>query len=207
VRTIHDSVSGRGGWLGSENIALILRCGRTDGHIATDLFGQKTQFVQDPPRRLEKAESEVKTAADSWFFAEFVGPLEGKRPEVNARNVGELRTLCFRFGFEELLSALEAFDAAPLHESLSSIHNKSSRGVRDVEERNPQPERDVNFLQQELGELRGANSRLSAKNRVQKQEKDALHKRSDELVALLAQAPLKSDDVTKHILQEFQAVR
>jgi hypothetical protein len=34
-------------------------------------------------------------------------------PEVNRRNIDDLRALCSEFGVEELLAALEAFDAAP----------------------------------------------------------------------------------------------
>jgi regulator of replication initiation timing len=140
-------------------------------------------------------------------FAELVGALEGKRSEVNTRTIDDLRALWSKCSFEEFLSALEAFDAAPPHAGVSSIHDKFRRRVRDVEEKNLQLERDVGVLQQAVGNLRRAISRLADENMAQQQEKDALYKQHDELVGRFAQAQSKSGDAVKRILQEIRTSR
>jgi hypothetical protein len=63
------------------------------------------------------------------------------------------------------------------------------------------------LLKQEVADLRGANSRFAVGNRAQKNETDALHKRSDELAARFGQAQSRSDDTITRILQEFETLR
>jgi FtsZ-binding cell division protein ZapB len=153
--------------------------------------------------RLEGTEYDVKTAADSRFFTEFVGALKWGRPEDNACNIDDLRPLCSEFGFEELLSTLDGSDAAPLDTGISSIHDESRRRVRDVEEKNLQFERDFGFLQQEVGDLHEVNLGLAAENSAQKQEKDALRKRPDESVPQFTPGQSRSDAAIKLLFQEF----
>jgi hypothetical protein len=84
---------------------------------------------------LKETEYEVKATADSPAVAEFVGTLEERLFELNPHNIDDLRTLCSEFGFEELLSALKAFDAPLPRESISSIDDETRRRGRKVEEK------------------------------------------------------------------------
>jgi hypothetical protein len=52
-----------------------------------------------------------------------------------------------------------------------------------------------------------ANSGLEIENRAEKQEKDTLHKRDDELGARFALGQSRSGDAIKPILPEFAAFR
>jgi hypothetical protein len=60
---------------------------RIDCASATDLLRQQMRFFQDHPSILEETKYAVEAAGDSQVFAEFVGALEGKRPEINTRNI------------------------------------------------------------------------------------------------------------------------
>jgi hypothetical protein len=91
-----------------------LQIGASDGSVATDVFGEKAQFFQNHPSRLEETEHQVKTTANSHVSAEFVGALQGRRPEDKMCNIGGLQAFRSEFGFEELFSTLDSFDAAPL---------------------------------------------------------------------------------------------
>jgi hypothetical protein len=75
--------------------------------------------------------------------------LERGQLGIKMHNIDGLRALCSEFGFAELLSALEAFDAAPPHAGVWSIEDESRRRIHDV-----------GLLQQEVGDFRRANSRL-----------------------------------------------
>jgi regulator of replication initiation timing len=192
------------------NGVLILRCDASDRSFSTDLLQQTTQLFQDHRRKLEETEYEVETAVHSRFFAEFIGAVEGRRPETNMRNIDGFRTLCSEFSFEELLAALaalEAFDAPLLHAGVSWIEGESDSRVHDVEEKNQQLECDVGFLQQEVSDLGQVHSGDATENKAQKQENDALRKRHDELVAWFALAHSISKDAIRGILQEFEASR
>jgi hypothetical protein len=198
------SGSGRDGQPCSVNSGPIPRCDRSDRSIATDLFSQKAQPFQARPSRPEGTKYEVKTAADLPGFAEFFEELEGKLPDVNMRNTDGHWVFCSESDLEEFLAALEAFDAVPPHAGVSPIDDESHRHVRDVEEKSLQYGHDIGSLEQEVADLRVANSRHAVENRTQKQEKDMAHRRDDALVIRFAQA--RSEDAIKRILQELAAL-
>jgi hypothetical protein len=110
------------------------------------------QPFPDHPSMLEETECEVKMPADSRAATEFVAALEGKVSEISLRNIDDLRVLCSEFGFAELLSALEAFGAAHLHRSDSSIEDESRRRVCDVEEKTGNVS-EISVLQQAVADL------------------------------------------------------
>jgi len=164
VRTIRGCPSGvrRAGQPGSMNSALILQSDPLYCRIVTNLLGQKVRLFQDQRRMPEEKENKVETAADSQFFAEFIAALEGKRSEVDRRKIDGLRAVCSKCGFEELLAALEAFDAVPPHAGIWSIEDESHRRVHDVEEKSLQFERGVCLLQHEVGDLSRLESVVQA---------------------------------------------
>jgi hypothetical protein len=170
-------------------------------------FTPDNAVIPRPPKHARRNRIRSENPGRFAVFAEFVAALEGRRPEINPRNIDGFWTLFSEFGIEKLLSALDSFDALPLRSGVSSIEDESRWPVRDVEEKNLQFERDYRLEQQEVADLSGTNLRFASENGAQKHEKDALPKRPDELVARFAQKQSKSDDAMKRIMQELGTFR
>jgi hypothetical protein len=162
------------------NSVLILRYGSLYCFVTIDLFRQTTRLFQNHPNKLEGTEYKVKTTPDSRGFAEFVATIEVRWPEVKTCNIDGIRALVSESGFEEVFSALEVFNASPLHGSISSIGNEPCRRVREIEEKNLQNERNLGLRQQKVAYLRKANSGRAAENRRQKPETNGPQKWHDD---------------------------
>jgi hypothetical protein len=96
-------------------------------------------------------------------------------------------------------ACLEAFDAPPPHLGVSSIEEEFGRCIGDVEEEKLEIECDIGLQQQEISDLRGANSSFAVGNRTQKKEIDALPKQPDELVAQFGQSRSRSAEAINRI--------
>jgi hypothetical protein len=119
--------------------------------------------ISNPQEGEKRQNTKCKLRLVCGFQLNSSAALKGKRPETDTPNIDGLRGLDSEFVFEELLVSLEGFGGLPPHAGISAIENEFRRRVRYVEEKILQLKPYISLLQQEVGDLRGANARLKLK--------------------------------------------